>query len=49
MNSLRFNKSHLLLEISTFEQAPRKFFRFTTKPLVHTKDPGKMEGDAIGP
>jgi hypothetical protein len=48
MNFLSFSQSHLLFEISTFEQTPGKFFRFTTMPLVCIKDPGKKKGDAIG-
>jgi hypothetical protein len=49
MSFLSFSQSHLLFEISTFEQTPGKFFRFTTMPLVRIKDDlGKKKGDAIG-
>jgi hypothetical protein len=49
INFLSFSQSHLLFEISTFEQTPGKFFRFATMPLVCIKDPGKKEGVQLGP
>jgi hypothetical protein len=48
MDFTRFRKSHLLFQIQFFRQALGKFFRFTTKPLVHTKDLVNKERDAIG-
>jgi hypothetical protein len=42
-----FSKSHLLFKNPTFTQAPRTFLSITDRPLVHKKDPGKKEGDAM--
>jgi hypothetical protein len=47
MDFQSFSKSHLLFENPTCTQAPGTFLSITDRPLVHEKDPGKKEGDAM--
>jgi hypothetical protein len=47
MDFQSFSKSHLLFEIRFYRQAPGTFLSIIARPLVHEKDPGKKEGDAM--
>jgi hypothetical protein len=46
-NFQSFSKSTLLFEIRFYRQAPGTFVSITDRPLVHEKDLGKNEGDAM--